>query len=232
MKKFIKKIFPGLAVFRSSILEVQRKYNISILRPLIIFDVGANNGDNFVDITRFPWVKVHAFEPTPDLVKIIKSRIKNRRNYFVNEYAISDKEEVVNFNIAGQGDWGCSSLLNFNDDINETWKGRDDLKFTKTISVNTIKLSTYIQKNNIKRIDFLHIDVQGFDLVALKSLENYIHIVKKGVVEVPVNDAVKLYKGQHSKKETIDFLASHGFNIYKVTTQHNEENLFFKRENN
>ena len=176
-----------------------------------------------------PWIDVHAFEPTPELIEIILEKAIGRPNYILNEVAVSDSEGQIVFNVAGQSDWGCSSILEFSDDVTDTWSGREDLKFTNKITVDKTKLSTYVKNKNIKRIDLLHIDVQGHDLVALMSLEEFIDIVRSGVVEVPLNDKVKLYKNQHSKSEMLDFLQESKLHIRKVVSQQNEENIFFYR---
>jgi FkbM family methyltransferase len=229
VKKVINKFLPNQLGLIRACLVFKRTYGLNPLKRLVIFDVGANNGDNFIELTRLPWIEVHAFEPTPELIRIILERSSGRSNYILNEVAISDFEGQVVFNVAGQGDWGCSSLLEFSENVSETWSGREDLKVTNKISVNSIKLSTYVKRKNIKRIDLLHIDVQGHDLIALKSLEKFIEIVDMGVVEVPFDDKVKLYKNQHSKLEMLEFLRKSNFHILKVESQQNEENLFFYR---
>jgi FkbM family methyltransferase len=229
IKKIINAFFPNEVQLLRSCLVFKRTYGLNPLKKIVIFDVGANSGDNFIELTRLPWIEVHAFEPTPELVKIIHEKSNGRSNYILNEVAISDFEGELEFNVAGQGDWGCSSLLEFSEDLSETWIGRDDLKVTNKITVNTIKLSTYVKRKKLNKIDLLHIDVQGHDLVALKSLEEFIEIVHSGVVEVPINDKVKLYKNQHNKIEMLELLKNSNFQIRKVLSQQNEENLFFCR---
>jgi hypothetical protein len=64
----------------------------------------------------------------------------------------------------------------------------------------------------------------------LKGLGDSISMVQSGVVEVPQEDVLRLYKGQHTKQEAIDFLEQNGFFIDKVTSQVNEDNLYFKRK--
>lgn len=142
---------------------------------------------------------------------------------------MSDKAGKSTFNIAGQADWGCSSLLEFSDDLNESWPGRTDFKVTEQIEVEVIRLDDFVAERNIPRIDWLHIDTQGSDLNVLRSLGDKISIVQAGVIEVPQSTKVMLYKGQHTKEETIAFLENNGFTIYKTESQQNEDNLFFRR---
>jgi len=69
----------------------------------IIFDVGANDGTQFINIAKNdPSVMVYAFEPTPYLCKKIKSKINNMNNYQLVEKAVSDFEGTSNFNVSRQ----------------------------------------------------------------------------------------------------------------------------------
>ena len=97
---------------------------------LTFFDVGANNGSWGIDaLDRYPGSKCYAFEPTPELVEIIKKKVGSREDYVLEEVAVSDTPGTAKFNVSGQADWGCSSLLDFktNETIQETWPDRLDV---------------------------------------------------------------------------------------------------------
>jgi hypothetical protein len=98
--------------------------------------------------------------------------------------------------------------------------------------VTVYRLDTWLTifAPEITQIDHLHIDAQGSDLAVLKGLGEKISMVQSGVVEVPQEDKLRLYKGQHTKQEALDFLEQNGFVIDKVTSQVNEENLYFVRK--
>lgn len=201
----------------------------------ILFDVGANSGTDSIDKTRLNSNYItHAFEPTPRLYSHILNATEDIRDrYFINQFAVSDFNGRAIFNIAGQADWGCSSLNNFSDNLNVTWPGRTDFKVTEKIEVDVITLEAYIKSLDYKleSIDFLHCDTQGSDLNVLIGLGEYINIVKAGVIEVPNNEQVKLYKENHSLEEAKDFIESKGFEIYQFTRQMNEMNMFFRKVN-
>lgn len=196
----------------------------------IIFDIGANNGESFErDIKNLANPnEYHLFEPTPYLFNILISKFADRKNVHLIEKAVSDKVGTAKFNIAGQNDWGCSSLFDFSDDLNKTWPGRDDFKVTETIEVGLITLKDYVEYKNINTIDFLHIDTQGNDLFVLKGLGDKISIVKEGVIEVANRNP--LYKGIPGKDECIKFLEENGFRIAEIRSNDmfcNEENIRF-----
>src|SRR5438128_1623763 len=103
---------------------------------MVIFDVGANNGTSCLHLAaNNPDVTVFAFEPTPQLVVMLRKRTRHLRNYVVVPKAVSNYSGKSNFNVAGQADWGCSSLRQFNPDLEKAWPGRTDFKTTHVIEV-------------------------------------------------------------------------------------------------
>ena len=99
-------------------------------------------------------------------------------------FAVDIKNSFQTFNIAGQWDWGCSSLYEFSDDIESKWPNRPDFKKTHSYTVPTITLYDFCNLYGIDKIDFLHIDAQGSDYNVLLSLKDKISIVKEGTIEV------------------------------------------------
>ena len=211
--------------------SILKECGLNVFSPNVIFDVGANDGSTFLEIARLlPWISVHAFEPTPTLVQRIQNASQGIRNFCLIPKAVGEQPGFLPFNVAGRGDWGCSSLLEFSDDLEQTWPGRDDFVVTERIEIEVITLADYIQARNIRKVDFLHIDTQGTDLGVLRSLGDAIARVRAGVVEVPASKSVMLYKNQHSKEEMIAFLKEHRFKIWKEVEQQNEINLYFRSE--
>lgn len=200
----------------------------------IIFDVGANDGSSHIGTALHnPNKLVFAFEPTPRMIDIIKSKISHLKNYVLVEKAVSDFEGTSTFNVAGQSDWGCSSLLEFSNKSQTKWPGRTDFKVTDTIEVDVIRLDSFIKEKTIPKIDYIHIDTQGSDLEVLKGMGDLINIVRAGVMEAG-NEKDILYKGQNTLKETIKFLNSKGFEVKDIVSNDpytNEVNVHFENPN-
>lgn len=202
---------------------------------MILFDVGAHHGQDSLDQTENnPDIICYAFEPTPDLAKLlrIKAEERNMRDrYLVYEHAISDFDGEADFHMV-EGDTGSASLNEFSDNLSETWPGRTDFIVRDSKKVNVYRLDTWLTifAPEITKIDHLHIDAQGSDLAVLRGLGEKLSIVESGVVEVPQEANLRLYKGQHTKQEALDFLEQNGFVIDKVISQVNEDNLYFVRK--
>lgn len=208
------------------------------MSKFILFDVGANWGTDSLGRTASdPSVETWAFEPTPELIEhLTKESLHFSDRYHIQPVALSDFEGTAQFNIADNPDcdWGCSSLNSFSDHLNETWPGRTDFKFNRTITVEVTRLDTWFKKNNIQldKIDFFHCDTQGSDLKVLQGMGEYIHLIKDGVIECAREESVKLYKENHTIQEATDFLISKGFQITHTQSNdrfNNELNLYFKK---
>ena len=208
-----------------------------------IFDVGAFNGlDGIILALKNKNMMVHAFEANPDLIKIIK---KNKQkiqkffkikiqNYKINNYAISNKNEILKFNIAVNPT--VSSLNKFSKNIDKEWPGyrKAHCSFIKKIKVKGITLEKYCTDNQIDKINYLHIDTQGSDLKVLKGLKQNINLVEQGVLEAPLNKKKALYENNHTLSEAKKFLYKHNFLIHKIEPAEknlkNEKNIYFNRK--
>jgi FkbM family methyltransferase len=203
------------------------------MKPFVLFDVGANLGTDSLKQTETNHnVIAYAFEPTPELV--VNLRYKSRN--FVTRYniyptAISNFDGQAEFNISAHADWGVSSLLSFNDDLEKTWPGRTDFYVDRKETVQVTRLDTWFKANNppISQIDFFHCDTQGSDLAVLQGMGDFLGLIIEGVVETPHSEAVRLYKGQFTRSEMEQFLNDNGFEIFRVDHQQNEDNLYFRK---
>jgi FkbM family methyltransferase len=197
----------------------------------IIFDVGANNGNSCIHFAHDPNNTVYAFEPTPELVEIIKSKTSHLPNYKLFQCAVSNYMGKSIFNVAANEDWGCSSLLEFSDNLEYRWPNRV-LNCTHKIEVNVIKLEFIMKLYDITVIDHFHCDAQGSDLNVLKGLGPHIKKIKSGVIECAlINDV--LYKNQNSFQDCKNFLEENNFIITDLLSDPygNEVNIVFKSKN-
>lgn len=193
-----------------------------------IFDVGANDGESTLKMAEGNLI--YAFEPTPELCEIIEKKITNFPKYHLIPVAVSNYEGKATFNVAGQKDWGCSSLNTFSDDLDKTWIGRTDFKVTHQIGVEVIRLDNFIERHGIEEIDYFHCDAQGSDLQVLEGMGKYLRIIKEGVIEVAANKELALYKeGDNTLLTAIKFLTDNGFRDLHITPWANEYNIYFKR---
>lgn len=209
-----------------------------------IFDVGAFNGlDGLILALINPKIKVHAFEANPELINIIKinkKKIENYKkikikNYKINNFAVSDKNGSLTFNIAKNPT--VSSLNKFSKNIDKTWPGYREAHCTviRKIKVKSITLEKYCYENKIKKINYLHIDTQGSDLKVLNGLKKNISLVYRGVLEAAISKNKSLYATNHTIKDVKKFLIKNNFGISKINNVDQnityEKNVYFYNKN-
>jgi FkbM family methyltransferase len=137
--------------------------------PKVIIDLGAHKGEDS-DFYLRKGFKVIAVEASDKLCEIILQRFKNHpnaKNFKILNYAITDKDnEVIEFyENVDNSVWGT---------VFESWAERNKKLGTTSIKkyVKTIRLDTLIQ-NEIKKqeyLEYVKIDIEGADLIALKTL--------------------------------------------------------------
>ena len=195
----------------------------------ILFDVGANSGEDSIPFAKNnPDSLVYAFEPNPFMIDFLKEQSQGLENYHIIPVAVSNYEGTSSFNLCNEYK-GLCSLLEFDEDARNKWP-RFNLLIDEKIEVQVIKLENFIKEKNIKKIDYFHCDTQGSDLKVLEGLGEFIHLIEEGQVEATrLSDG--LYKDQNNYIETIQFLASKGFETYQLDDQiHFDEcNVKFKK---
>jgi FkbM family methyltransferase len=91
------------------------------------------------------------------------------------------------------------------------------LKFENKEIVNTSTLELFCKENKIDTIDFIHIDVQGAELMVLSGARSKIPFIKMIWMEV---ENIELYKNQPLKDEVEKFMKTSGFTKIKDNVSH------------
>ena len=208
----------------------------------LILDVGANHGQDGLQLAlNNPEAHVIAFEPVPEMIQSIhlnhantvKSYGSPLNNYTLIDVALSDFNGTAEFNVAGQSDWGCSSLNTFSEHLDQTWPGRVDFKVTKLISVKVCRLDTILNDIPFRSITYLHCDTQGSDLSVLRGLGEFRRHLVKGVIETATSRTVALYREQQLLEDVCFDFVRWGFEIIKILPNdpyYNEVNVEFQNK--
>lgn len=106
----------------------------------VVFDIGASVGPFTASILHKNPKQIHCFEPYPDLFNSLQNNFKENVNVVLNHAAFACTPEYTDSKI---------KLDNIN-----TWDKGEYL-------VDRVKFSSYIEKNNIDKIDFLKTDCEG-----------------------------------------------------------------------
>jgi len=178
-------------------------------KNIVIFDVGAHTGgyakcliDEGVDARR-----IYCFEPNPKTFKKLNKNTMGVGNIVQVESALSDlRGEIVLYD---RGDQGSSEHASLSEAIfSEVHK----VSSTKeNVKVDT--LDFYCENYGIETIDFLKIDVEGFELNVLKGGARMLKYKKIGMIQfefTQINSTVGVFF-----KQFFDLL-SNDFYLYRL----------------
>lgn len=163
-----------------------------------MIDVGAHMGTSAVFFEPLGW-KIHCFEPDPDNRARLMAKYGKNPRIIIDPRAVSDKPATgVSFFKSNESS-GISALHAFRDTHQDSAK------------VDVTTLADVVKDRGIKKIDFLKIDVEGYDFSVLKGVPW--DVVMPEVVECEFEDA-KTVKLGHTWTEIAEYLRQKGYAIY------------------
>jgi FkbM family methyltransferase len=173
----------------------------------VIIDAGAHIGADSVEMSRlFTKAEIHAFEPAPAIFKLLLHNVRKYKNIKTYKLALSDKTGEAEFNISSGSSDGSSSLLKPESVLID----HPDISFDEKIIVRTITLDEWASNNNILKVDFLWLDLQGFELDVLKASVKIFPLVKTVHLEV---SSKTTYRNAAQYPEVKEWMVSVGFRI-------------------
>lgn len=206
---------------------------------ITIFDIGACEGEDAIKYSNFfPNAKVYAFEPLPkNIEKAANNFIKyGKTDIILIPIALSNQTGETKFYVSSGAPKGHEDNLEWDfgnksssllppDMVKEEFEW---LKFEDEITVQTDTLSNFCNINNIVNIDFIHLDVQGAELLVLNGANDYLSNIKAIWLEV---ENVRLYKDQPLKKDIELYMKTGGFiKIVDTVDRISGDQLYVKRE--
>lgn len=157
----------------------------------VIFDVGCRKDSLFSNIES----TIHYFEPNISFYEFIKNMTNKNKKSFYNCFGLGDKNEDLIYYERYQ------SFIN-----REKTCGPDNN--TKIFSIK--KAYDYIIENDINEVNFLKIDVEGYEFNVVKGFEE-----KIDNVEIIQFEYGGTYKDANIKLvDIIDYLSKYFYNFY------------------
>lgn len=126
----------------------------------VVFDVGVRDSIDYLLLK--PELEYHLFEPAPVLFETLKEKVKDFRKVYLNNCGLGDVEKLEPYNIYLQA---------FMDGVARPGWGGD-------INLPIKTLDWYIKEYDVKKIDFLKIDTEGYDLKVLQGGTEALKITK------------------------------------------------------
>lgn len=176
----------------------------------IFFDIGGNIGQTALNVAKKIGKngKVYCFEPFPENYDSLLFNLKlntSINNIIPENIALGENETILEMYKSCIGNSGGNRIVS-----DATYKNES------AIGVRVTTLDNYCKENKIEKINFIKIDVEGFELKvlngAINTLKNlspklYIEIVDTNLIE----------QGD-SAQELINFLINIGYSIFDSVT--------------
>ena len=134
----------------------------------VIFDVGANVGDYSVACLEAFGAEchVHAFEPAASTFAVLQGRLARYPDVTLHKLGLGDRAGTATLRSSGS----CSSIASLVDLDRPVRPFADE--FSEEVETETI--DSLCERQRIDRIDFLKLDIEGFELAALRGAERMI----------------------------------------------------------
>ena len=127
----------------------------------VIFDVGCRTDTQFVNFRG----DVHYFDPIDEFIDQLKNIKNMNKNAFFNNFGLGNDNINLYYYPRYQSFYDRINSCGISDDVNKKLlyikKGKD-----------------YVINNNIKNIDFLKIDTEGYEFNVLQGFEDFLENIK------------------------------------------------------
>lgn len=187
---------------RAADARVDETQVISTLFPngtdFVMVDVGAHVGSSAKYFADKGWT-IHCFEPDPVNRDALVSRLGTRSNVTIDPRAVGEAPASGRPFFKSDESTGISSLVPF----------RDTHKEAAHVDVTTV--AELVRERDLKKIDFLKIDVEGWDFSVLKGVPW--DTLRPAVIECEFEDA-KTTKMGITYRDIADYLVARGYTVY------------------
>lgn len=142
--------------------EILNSWSKYFYNSQVIFDVGANIGNHsmYWSIKINPDI-IYSFEPFVPNFERLKNNVTNNgiKNVKMINKGIGEKNGFASIKSFDETNYGSTSLK-YNEGVNKD----------ETDEIEIISLDSFIEEENIKSVDFIKIDVEGFEVSVIRGM--------------------------------------------------------------
>ncbi len=172
----------------------------------VVFDIGSRDGCQALEFSDwFPASKIYLFEPVPTSYDFCVENTKERGNIICNNSAFANYDGSTKFYQVVNGNVGASSLFK----VTPSYSHYEQ----QPIDVVVTKAKTFIEKNNIQKVDLLWVDVQGAEIDCFSGFEEHLENIKAIHTEVGLS---AYYENGTDYDNLLRFMDANNFEPVKV----------------
>lgn len=169
-----------------------------------IVDIGANRGQFSLTAAHlFPEAEIYAFEPLAEPAAAYRRIFSANRRAHLFQAAVGPETGRADMHVSARDD--SSSLLPITALQDDVFPGTGAIG-REQVTIGT--LDSFVEADEVRAPALLKLDVQGFELEALKGSASLLALFDNIYVEASF---VELYAGQALADEIIDHLRESGF---------------------
>ncbi len=200
-------------------VEMMEQLTPSLTPGSLCFDIGANIGITTVWMAKRAG-KVYAFEPEPSNLARFRDHMRLNRvdNVVLASCAVSNHEGEATFHLTQS--YGHHSL----GEVRTS-------PITGHITVPLITVDNYCEKQKIERINFMKIDVEGFELEVLQGAEQMLRQQRIDLVVFEVSPDILTALSKQAA-HLYDLLTESGYCVSKLNRQPVSREHFLSLRNN
>jgi len=126
-----------------------------------IFDVGCRSDSEFLHFKG----EVHYFDPVSEFIENLKKQPNSNKTSYFNTFGLGNETKETYYYPKYQSFYDRIISCRVSDNSNK-------------VVLHIKKANEYIIENNIKTIDFLKIDTEGYELNVLKGFDSFLENIK------------------------------------------------------
>lgn len=178
-----------------------------------VVDAGANVGDVCVHLlANFGDCTVYAFEPDPDCFATLRSRFESDDRVRVVALGLSSaNEKRVLHRYRESGLNALRPLSTRSAPYLEDYGTSP----TDDLSIDTTTLDDFCRQQGIEQIDFLKLDIQGWEIECFRGTRQMLSDQRVGAIYCEVN-FVELYEEQIYYEDVAIFLRQFGYRLFNL----------------
>jgi FkbM family methyltransferase len=175
----------------------------------VILEAGAFDGTDTIGLSKMvPEGRVISFEPNPPRYAELVNRAKDLYNVNTFPFALGEENSNITFYVCYGEQYdpvyeGASSALPPSESMKINYQG-------PRIEVPCVILDHWCRQNNQTKIDFMWLDMEGYELQVLKSSPQILSTVKAMYVET---NFYEFRKGMTQYNDLRTFLEKNGFRL-------------------
>lgn len=214
IKEYVQAFLYNYGAYELPTINFFRK---QIKQGMCVIDVGANVGYHSLIMTKLVGQKgsVYSFEPEIKNIELLNTNIKLNRfkNINIIKKAVSNQNGSIKLYLSNSDNLGVHSTVFCEDTVSNKFE-----------EIEAVKLDDFVTDNQIKKVDFVKIDVEGAETDVLAGMENIL-LNHRPIIVMELVEKLQNIKGWTTKSVKEMMKNKYNYKAYKILENGDHEEL-------